>query len=129
MRTLIFLLTSILIFTSCNLFTSGEKLFNKNLLGFKTQFLSELGDIKYEKLEKELNKNKIEIKYLNDIIYISYLDELNACGNYEGDIETIGDTIKLKVELVSDEVCTSTSIERITFLINNPTGKKRFIKK
>ena len=43
-------------------------------------FLSELGDDKYDNFEEEFNKEKIEIKYLNDIIYVSYLEELNACG-------------------------------------------------
>ena len=92
-------------------------------------FLSELGDDKYDNLEKELNKEKVEIEYLNDIIYVSYLEELNACGQYNGNIETIEDTIKLRVELISDEVCGSTSIERITFLIDNPDGKMKIIKK
>lgn len=102
---------------------------NKKLIGFKTMFLCELGDDKYDTLEKELIKEKLEIEYLNDIIYVSYLDELNACGQYEGNIETTGNTIKLNVELISDKVCTSTSIERITFLIDNPDGKRKMIKK
>lgn len=60
---------------------------------------------------------------------MSYLDELNACGLYNGNIEIKGDTIKLIVDLISDEVCASTSIERITFLIDNPNGKMKLIKK
>mgnify|MGYP006911565400 CR=1 FL=1 len=92
-------------------------------------FLSELGDDKYDNFKEELNKEKIEIKYLNDIIYVSYLEELNACGQYDGNMKTTGDTIKLYVKLTSDEVCTSTSIERIIFLIDNPDGNMKMIKR
>ena len=133
MRNIIYILTTILTFYSCSLVTSDkEKLTetkNKKLIGFKSMFLSELGDDKYDKLEQEFSKEKIEIKYLNDIIYVSYLEELNACGQYDGNLEIIGDTIKLKVDLISDEICTSTSIERITFLIDNPDEKMKLIKK
>ena len=102
---------------------------NQKLLGFKTMFLSELGDDNYADLEEAVNQEKIDINYLNDIIYVSYLEELNACGEYDGNIETKGDTITLNVELISDEVCTSTAIERITFFIDNPDGKVKMIKK
>ena len=133
MKQIIYILTSILIFTSCSQISSEKKqitqIKNEKLIGFKTMFLSELGDDKYDKLEQELKKEKIEVKYLNDIIYVSYLDELNGCGRYDGNIETIGDTIKLKVNLVSDEVCASILIKRITFLIDNPDEKKKLIKK
>jgi hypothetical protein len=133
MRQIIYILTSLLILSSCSQTnTDKEQLTqtkNKKLIGFKTMFLSELGDDKYDNLKEELNKEKIEIEYLNDIIYVSYLDELNACGQYDGNIETTGDTIKLSVELTSDEVCASTSIERITFFIDNPDGKMKMIKK
>lgn len=118
----------ILIFPSCSK-RSNQKPEKKKLLGFKTMFLSELGDEKYFELEQVLENEKMETKYLNDIIYVSYLDELNTCGHYDGTIEFVGDTIKLKVDLISDEVCTSTSIHRITFLIDNPDGKKKLIKK
>lgn len=118
----------ILIFPSCST-SSKQKPENKKLLGFKTMFLSELGDEKYFELEQELENEKMETRYINDIIYISYLDELNTCGRYDGAIEFVGDTINLKVGLISDEVCTSTSIYRITFLIDNPEGTRKLIKK
>ena len=102
---------------------------HKNLLGFKTSFLAELGDGKYEELENKVEKGIIETKYINDIIYVSYYEELNACGQYAGNIEISNDTIKLGVNLVSDEVCTSLSIEKLTFLIDNPTENKRVIMK
>lgn len=133
MRHIIFILTTLLAFISCDQINSDKKLLtetkNKKLIGFKTLFLAEHGDHKYEDLEKELNKKNVEIKYINDIIYVSYLDELNACGQYDGNIEINGDTIKLIVDLISDEVCASTSIEKITFLIDNPNGEKKIIKK
>lgn len=133
MRHIISILTTLLALTSCDWINSDQKLLretkNKKLIGFKTMYLSELGDDKYENLVKEYFKNKVEIKYINDIIYVSYLDELNACGLYDGNLEIKGDTIKLIVDLISDEVCASTSIERITFLIDNPNGEKKIIKK
>ncbi|HPK09480.1 MAG: hypothetical protein KDC16_03775 [Saprospiraceae bacterium] len=133
MRQVIYILTSLLLLSSCRQTnTYKEQLTltkNKKLIGFKTMFLSELGDDKYDNFKEELNKEKIEIKYLNDIIYVSYLEELNACGQYDGNMKTTGDTIKLYVKLTSDEVCTSTSIERIIFLIDNPDGNMKMIKR
>ena len=64
---------------------------HKNLLGFKTSFLAELGDEKYEELENKVEKGIIETKYINDIIYVSYYEELNACGQYAGNIEISND--------------------------------------
>lgn len=100
---------------------------HKKLLGFKTSFISELGDEKYDQLEEKVYKNKKEIRYINDIIYVCYLDELNACGQYDGNIEINADTIKLKLNLISDEVCTSTSIDSVTFIIDNPDKKRKVI--
>ena len=133
MKQIIHTLTILLVFTSCNLsLTENEKRYglkHKKLLGFKTSILAELGEEKYFQLEKEVEKGKIETKYINDIIYVSFYEELNACWQYEGNIEVNNDTIKLNVILISDEVCTSTSIDKVTFLIDNPDMEKKVIMK
>jgi len=100
---------------------------HKNLIGFKNTFLAEIGSDEYFKLEKKLKKKKLKIKYINDIIYVSYYAELNTCGKYRGNLECNGDTINLKIELISDELCTSTAIDRLTFIIDNPDEKKKII--
>jgi hypothetical protein len=131
MKQLIYILTILLAFSSCNYTTNKAKSKtepkNKRLLAFKTSFIAELGDEKYDQLEKEGKIGKIETKYINDIIYVSYYEELNACGQYDGNIEIISDTIKLRLNLISDELCMSTSIEKLTFIIDNPGEKKKVI--
>lgn len=92
-------------------------------------FLAELGSEKYFRLQQDLENNPIEQKYINDILYISYYEELNACGKYGGNFEINDDTIKLNINLLSDEVCSSKSIERVTFIVDNPEGKEWVIVK
>ena len=100
-----------------------EEQVNKNLIYFKDSFLSELGNENYEKL---LAKTKLKIKaqYLDDLIIVTNYVESNACGKYAGDIRINKDKIYLIYKLVSDEVCTSTGIDKVTYVINNPKEKK-----
>ena len=102
---------------ACN--QKSETIINKNLLFFKTSFLAEYGDEKYDEILKTKKLNKQEIKYLNDLIYVSYLTEENACDQIKGNITMKNDTIFLQPFSISEEVCTSTSLERFTFIINN----------
>ncbi len=124
MKQIICILIIILVVFSCK---QNNQPKNKALLGFKSIFIAEGGDEKYDLYENKVGNDKIEIKYINDIIYVSYYETLNACGKYGGNIEIKSDTIKLKVNLISDEVCTSTSIDKLTFIIDNPDGKKKVI--
>ena len=100
-----------------------EEQVNKNLIFFKDCFLSELGNENYEKL---LAKTKLKIKaqYIDDLIIVTNYVESNACGKYAGDIRIKNDRIYLIYKLVSDEVCTSTGIDKVTYIINNPKEKK-----
>ena len=100
-----------------------RKEINKDLIYFNSEFLAELGDENYEKYESEL-KSKINAKYIDKIIYISKTIDANACGNYSGDIEIKKDSIILIYKLTSDEVCTSTSVVKATYIIKNPKEKK-----
>lgn len=129
MKNIIYIWIILFTFSSCNNKSSKKELEpkNKKLLGFKISFIAEFGDEKYDQYETKVEKGKLEIKYINDIIYVSYLEELNACGKYDGNLEIKDDTIKLKVILISDEVCTSTSIDKLTFIIDNPDEKKKVI--
>ena len=82
-----------------------------------------MGNENYEKL---LAKTKLKIKaqYLDDLIIVTNYVESNACGKYAGDIRIKNDRIYLIYKLVSDEVCTSTGIDKVTYIINNPKEKK-----
>lgn len=123
---ILFIALSLFVFYSCSEKTDKIKR-DKNLIYFNSKFLAELGDEKYDELEKDLKKG-LEVKYLNDIIYISKIVGVNACGNYKGNIEIKEDSLILKHILVSDEVCTSNSIERITYIVKNPTEKQYKLK-
>ena len=100
-----------------------RKEINKDLIYFNSEFLAELGDENYDKYESEL-KSKINAKYIDKIIYISKTIDANACGNYSGDIEIKKDSIILIYKLTSDEVCTSSSVVKATYIIKNPKEKK-----
>lgn len=93
-----------------------EEDIHEKLLGFKTEFLAELGDENFEQLVKN---GQIDIQYLKDTIQVSYITELNACGRYDGNLKIRNDTVQLKINQVSDTVCTSLSIEKVIFLIDN----------
>lgn len=73
-----------------------------------------------------LKKTKLKIKtdYIDDLIIVSNYVESNACGKHTGNIRIENYEIYLIYKLVSDEVCTSTSINKVTYVINNPKGKK-----
>jgi len=119
MKKVIFVLISILLI-SC---TEKKEIVNKELVYFDSKFVAELGDENYDEFAGRLN-NKIKPKYLDDLIYIQKLIEVNACGQYSGDIEIKKDSIILIYNLISDEVCTSTGIDKVTYIIKNPKGKK-----
>ena len=118
-RFIIFLIVVLIIYSCSN------KSKHENLIAFKQLHIAEFREEEYFKLEEKLEQ--LEVKYLNDIIYITYLTEHNACGEYDGNIKITNDTIKLKVNLNSDIVCKSTSIVRITFIINNTFEKEKKI--
>lgn len=122
MKNLIQLFSILLIFSSCKSFIQAK---HKDLIGFKLNFITELGEDKYFEIEDEIGE--IKTKYINDTLYISFYEDLNACGKYDGNIEISNDTIFTKIYLTNDELCTSTSIDRATFIINNPDEKKRVV--
>lgn len=109
-----------IIICSCSKEKSEKK---SDLIYFNSKFLSEMGDEKYDSLESYLNRD-FEVKYLNDIIYISKIMEVNTCGSYNGDVEFIEDSLILKYILTSEEICTSTSIDRVTYIVRNPKQYK-----
>ena len=100
-----------------------EEQINKDLIYFKDSFLSELGNDNYEKCLTK-TKLKINAQYIDDLIIVTNYVESNACGKYAGDIRIKNDRIFLIYKLMSDEVCTSTGIDKVTYIINNPKEKK-----
>ncbi|WP_136666908.1 hypothetical protein [Flavobacterium sp. H122] len=116
-------LIGILLFAFISCLKKKENTTNKNLIYFNSKFISELGNNDYEKL---LAKTKLKIKaqYLDDLIFVTNFVGSNACGQYTGNIEIKNDSIILVYKLVSNEVCTSTSVEKLTYIISNPKEKK-----
>jgi hypothetical protein len=97
---------------------------NKRLLTFKSTFIADSDNEKFDSILNQKKQNKLEINYLNDIIYVSYITEINACTSSKGNIEIKNDTIILKTFSDSEIVCTSTSLVRNTFIINNYKEEK-----
>lgn len=117
----------ILIILSCkgNNLEENNPVINKKVLFFKDTFLTENGDdTLYDKLEKRIKERKIEVRYLNDLIYVSFIDYSNACSENYGDILIKNHTIKLLIKQKNNLVCTSTSIRRFSFIINNYKEEK-----
>ncbi|MCL9806833.1 hypothetical protein NAT51_14960 [Flavobacterium amniphilum] len=114
---------SFFIIILCLACSEKRKEVNQNLIYFNSDFLAELGDENYDKYEAGLT-SKIKPKYIDNIIYISKTIDANACGNYSGDLEIKKDSIILLYKLTSDEVCTSTSVVKVTYIIKNPKEKK-----
>lgn len=103
--------------------------FHKDLIGFKTTTLAESDEELFDELEQKADEGKIRTTYINDIIYVTYYEILNACGNYEGNIEKNDNRITLKLHLISEEVCTSVNARRVTFIIDNPDMENKIITK
>lgn len=80
----------------------------------------------YQRLTDEINfyPETDTIKYRKDTLYVSYLTYVNACAGYSGDIEIRNDSLILKANIVSDEVCSSGRIDRFIYKIHNPDNKK-----
>jgi len=104
---------------SCN----NEIKKNENLIYFKAKFITEIGNDDYEKYLNDIQQ-KINIQYFNEIIFVQKITEVNSCGEYLENIDIINDTIFLRYDLISKEVCTSTMFEKLSYMINNPSNKK-----
>lgn len=122
MKEVVLVCLSMLFLFSCN----QKKLntTNKRLLTFKSTFIADSDNEKFDSILKQNKLNNLEIKHLNDIIYVSYITEENACSDSNGNIEIKNDTIILKTFSNSEVVCTSTSLVRNTFIINNYKEEK-----
>jgi hypothetical protein len=105
---------------------SPEKLVHVRLLGFKADFLAEEMDETYEKLHlaKKLQQHHIEVIPVRDVLYVSLIRAVNACGRYRGNIAFSHDTIYLHYDFVSDTMCASGRVDKLTYLIDNPGLKK-----
>lgn len=112
--------TLLIIIVSCS---KKEEPIDKNLFFFKSRFLVELGNDKYEKYLAK-TKLKINVQYIDGVIFATNYVEANACGRYAGNIRIENDKIYLIYKLVSDEVCSSTGVEKVTYIIDNPNEKK-----
>jgi hypothetical protein len=69
------------------------------------------------------------VKYLENKIYISCLRLATGCGEYAPNIKFVGDTIKLDMHLLNDVVCTEQNAWRVTYWIENKSGKKYKVQK
>lgn len=101
----------------------GDSKWNENLLYFNSHFMADLGDDEWYKLQPKMD-SPIKTQYLDDVIYVTKYIDVNACGTYVGDIEIKNDTIYLIHRLVSDEICATTSINKVIYIIKNPAQKK-----
>jgi hypothetical protein len=115
-----FILTFFALLLSCS---KKQEPIHKDLVYFNAIFLAELGDAKYDKLYDKTTK-KIKPKYIDDIIYVTNYVEANACGQYSGNLLFKKDSIILIYKQIAEEVCASTAIEKVTYIIKNPKEKR-----
>ncbi len=115
-----------LLFASCTKHTDSKPVVHKDLLGFKAIYITEAGNKEYDRLVSRLGKFKI--RYVEDVIYVSTYAEVNACKEYQGKMQIRNDTILLGYDYISDVACTSTTIDKLTYLIDNPKKRKRIIR-
>jgi len=121
-----FSLFLMVVFLSCQDKTepTREKMIqHEDLIYANFRFVADLGDEKWEELQSGTH-NKITPQYLDDIIYVSQLVDVNACGNYIGDIEIKKDSLYLICKITSEEVCASMALYKTTYIIKNPKMKK-----
>lgn len=126
MKYIVILSAVLLLVFSCKEEQPKEPI-HKDLIGFKTMVLAESDEGLFDEIEKKADEGKIRTTYINDIIYVTYYDILNACGNYEGNLEKKNNIITLKLNLISEEVCTSVNARRVTFIIDNPGLENKVI--
>ena len=69
------------------------------------------------------------IIYKQDTIYISYIANVNNCGEYKGNVDIRNDSIFLEGNDVSDYACASFRLDRFIFEIHNPDNKEYTIVK
>jgi hypothetical protein len=100
---------------------------HSDLLGFKVMSLAESDEDLFDEIYIKTKNQQLQVEYINDVIYVSHYEILNACGRYRGDIVTANDTIFLKIKQISEEVCASENARRVTYLIDNPTTKKKIV--
>ena len=50
-----------------------------DLLGFKVMSLAESDEDSFDEIYAETEKQQLQIEYINDIIYVSQYEILNAC--------------------------------------------------
>lgn len=111
-----------LLLTICSCQKENVEPRDQRLLYFRSSFKAELGDREYDKYYSRIAEPKI--KYLDDIIIVTKYIEANACDQSQGNIKVANNTIMLQYNSVSDEVCTSRAVEKLTYIIDNPTSKK-----
>ena len=113
------------LFLSCeNKKTKPEQLpQHHSLIYFTTSTVAVIGDKKWFELQPKLN-DKIKVEYIDDIIFASLFIEVNACTDYTGDFEIKKDSIYLIHRAMPGDACTSTVIDKITYIIKNPQMKK-----
>ncbi|MDJ1504419.1 hypothetical protein [Xanthocytophaga agilis] len=123
------LIIAILSFSiSCKQKQSSQPIRHKDLLGFKSEYIAEYLDDKYQRNKIEQKLNVLKVRYIEDIIYVSTYAEANGCGGHFGNMKIRNNTIVLTYDFSSDTTCTSMVIDKLTYLINNPGKKKRKIK-
>lgn len=123
-RRLLSLLTSGAILLGCSS-VEEEELIDKRLLAFKTEYVCE--PMEEEEFAKEIgyaDNKTLKVEYLEDVIYVRAWSTVNACGSYYGNIVVSNDTIQLLCKLKPGDLCSSQSIEKLTYFINNPEKKK-----
>jgi hypothetical protein len=99
-----------------------KQIINENLLYFDLELIE---DIDVNQGELELYKiDNLQVNYIEDVVYISGLININACDSFIGDFKIKEDELSLLFKNNSREPCVSNSKFKIRVLIKNPSKKK-----
>ncbi|MBF0693438.1 MAG: hypothetical protein IR153_00100 [Flavobacterium sp.] len=115
----LYFLYSLLILISCNKVEDEG-----HLIGFQITYVGERNDGQLDSKQILTTGNDVKVTYVDDVIIASKVIEVNACGKYNGILDVRQDTIVLKYESQSDELCDSQDFRRFTYVIANSENKK-----
>ena len=68
---------------------------DKHLLGFKTTFLAEFDDDKFDALRSKIDDKPV-VKYVDDVIFVTLHAQMNACDSYDGTVLIKNDSVILR---------------------------------
>jgi hypothetical protein len=97
---------------------------HKNLIGVHVLYVGEPDNPETDEASAFAFDKISRVKYFEDYLTVTIWDVVNACGQYDRNIDIANDTIYLRTNLTSEEVCASQSLDKAIYFISNPQKEK-----